>query len=268
MYKKMIQRGALVVVALLFVVPIAILAQQAAFSPTALKIFDSKSVRSNLVLKDSEGKVMTAPYVVIRNSPFTLEWAAEAKEGGEQTTQDIVCLNSWSAPTASRGTTLGSISSDRTFYMTCAGIGAGVNSARPVKTGTADLTVVSVELGGKVANQNTTATNDYFIVPMTVDVTVKNSGTAKTPPFKVKYTNGASTADLSTNPSITVVSVDGIAGGATSSLSPFPWLPNFRTEPWYYRICVDSTQAVIESGENGENNNCKDIGPYTFVSPR
>lgn len=270
MYTKIIQRGALIVIGLLFIVPLALKAQTTTFSNTPTsKVL--KSVVTRLWLTDAKGEVMQPPFIIPPGVPFTINWSSKGiGVDGFDATDEIVCKNNWNSSTRLAGSATGSITAGRTFHITCMGVGAGWKIGGPVAVGAPDLIVSGISLGDlKTALHRPTdgsRDNEYLAgEDFTISATIKNIGNAGVTTAVETFYLASKSPDMTNTIAVDSKEVAGVARGASVSVPPYTHKASAsQTDKWYFQACVDPAEQVFESKEN---NNCSQIkGPYIFVN--
>lgn len=288
MYTKIIKRTVLLVVTLLFIVPLAIWAEATAIFPKTGTVIRPPVILT-VVIKDADGKVIPKPTgglrTVTKGAPFSVEWKAVWKdEIGVESSEGLTCRNNWGSSQPTSGSALGSIEEARSFTLVCMGLGRGLAAGTwlsPIVTvGLTDLVPFGVSLDGIEKNRGRTDDDKiYTVFPdennqggkyYQVNASVKNSGTARASSFTVGYyiTRSPNTQRTSSNRE-KMITVSGLGAGATKVLEPvslpFSYIGKEVNGPWYYTVCVDEGNRVLESDDA---NNCSvPLGPYKFEGP-
>jgi len=260
---------------LIFVVP---LVTQAVFPANGTWL---KSVSVKIWATQGDTDLGKAP-VVAAGDNFTINWKATGKDINDNPTSDgITCVNNWGTDKNSEGATTDSILTSRTFFITCAGVGAGRIAGGTITVGRPDLIISSFIITGLVPKENTSGV--FLSGPSTVKISLTNLGTTAVlnKNFKVKIVYG-----LGTNTGVTADTAilgktffvnDGIGIGGRNivakvlddmdmfiqpSTGTGPDANNLPLNSWYFTACVDADSEVQESNET---NNCKTIGPGKFA---
>lgn len=295
---KTIKRNILLIVAVLFVVvPLAVWAEFSSSSPLPLyqkNGFTAHVTKESLKYNDGDGgrplTFANGAFWVVRNVPFSINWNADAvladgDNPGDRGSSGITCLKDWEVSTRSAGPSQGVLTGNRTFHMTCAGLGGGVIVKIPVKVGTIDLTIPTApSLSG--LNLDPRATNTFFTGDnATFTVGIKNVGNVATyKPFRVQVEQGKRASTDTSDPSqsgmfnqalpVKEASIPVLDAGKTTTVSLDKYDNSGSVEAsmsYYYRVCVDPGNVIPESNPDGtadtNNSNCKIIGPYKFVTP-
>ena len=234
--------GALVALALSF----PTLAFAAVF-PTPLSTVRAVNLKATLQV---DGVPVKSPAVVGANADFTIVWSS----------QGVGCVSNWSPDTLpASGSSVGSITENRQFVITCYGRGAAQSANLQVNVGVTDLSIPSLAITNlrKVKTAGT-----YVADAHTLKATLRNLGKlAAAVPFRVQF---ELSNDGSTNwVALGDYAVAGLAGSATAALE-HEWHSTAGVAKVYLRACADKTEKVAESNET---NNCSRIlGPYAFAA--
>src|SRR3989338_6619253 len=256
---------------LIFVVP---LVTQAVFPANGTWL---KSVSVKIWAAQGDTDLGKAP-VVAAGDNFTINWKATGKDINDNPTSDgITCVNNWGTDKNSEGATTDSILTSRTFFITCAGVGAGRIAGGTITVGRPDLIISSFIITGLVPKENTSGV--FLSWPSTVKISLKNLGTTAVlnKNFKVKIVYG-----LGTNTGVTADTAilgktffvnDGIGIGGRNivakvldyidmfiqpSTGTGPDVNNLPLNSWYFTACVDADSEVQESNE---------LNPHPWLEP-
>ncbi|MDO8619862.1 MAG: CARDB domain-containing protein [bacterium] len=199
------------------------------------------------------GQPVKSPALVGANSNFTINWTAV--DGAR-------CVSNWSdSSLPAKGSSAGSITTSRSFVITCYAPGAAQTARLQVNVGTTDLLVSSFSASGlKVSRKK----GFYVAGPFILKASVRNAGKLGTSlPVRVRFeeSQNGTTGWVASGESV----ISRVNGNGTVQIEPLSRVGNAGVDTRYYRVCVDTERKVDESNET---NNCsKSIGPYSFIAP-
>lgn len=210
----------------------------------------------NLVLKVN-GVLAKGTVAVAKNADVVLEWTSLGKG----------CVNNWDSNVLPSSNSLGSITTSRTFIITCYGIGAAQAAKVQVVVAFPDISITSVKVDGLKPVLDTKgkpkAKTFKASEPFSLSVGVKNSGRLGiTKPFSVQVQGKYADTDfVNVGEAKTVSSLKN--GGSTTLVFSLTKAAPSSGRLVSYRVVVDSTNAIDEDTK-GEANNSKSFGPFMF----
>ncbi len=156
---------------------------------------------------------------------------------------------------------------NRTFIITCYGIGAAQAAKVQVNIASPDISITAVKVDGLKpfldAKGKPKAKTFKASEPFSLSVGVKNSGRLSiTKPFSVQVQGKYADAEFVNVGEAKIVPSLTSGGSATLVFSLTKAAPS-PGRLVSYRVVVDSTNAIDEDTK-GEANNTKAIGPYIF----
>lgn len=207
------------------------------------------------------GQVSKGSYSTQKGTPLKLEWTTVSGTKG--------CVNNWDSAVTSTGSSEGIVTSDRTFIITCYGVGAAQAAKVQVRVAFPDLTVTGLKVSGLApvldakgkAKKSTYKAGSYAL-----EVTVKNSGQIDiVKPFSVIFQTRRSASDFKAigNELDSTLSVYSLKKGESKLLKYTGTSFSSPNDPRFFRAEVDGAKGIDEGTK--ENNNFSNIaGPVTF----
>ncbi len=220
-----------------------------------------KKLSTELTVNGAKGTVLVGPVT----DNVTLDWESPGAAG---------CMSNWTNDALlTKGVAKkGTISSSRSFVLTCYAVGIAQTVKVNVNLGQPDLTISDITLTGLVS-VGKLSEKKYKAGRVILSATAKNVGklqaTELSPrgangDFYIEYkvSNDGKTWSRGWKQQNLTNGVSTLSAGATQPVEPFETSVDSGTK-YYYQACIDSTNRITEGNE--KDNCSRIIGPYTFV---
>ena len=218
--------------------------------PVPLPVIKTISLETSLQIQGVQAR---SPAVVAANTDFTIVWSSSG----------VGCVSNWSPDVLpASGSVTGSLTANRTFVITCYGLGAAQTARFRAIVGSSDLVVPAISITGLKSSRD--IAGSYFAGKYTLHAAVRNAGNlpvAATFANQYQVRSGETEAWGPLGESMNLV---GLTGGGSRPLPNLEWQSPEGANLWYFRACADTGGGVIS--EANEDNNCSRVlGPYKFI---